>query len=121
MSARRHLFTFVLIMVGLGVGIAVPAQAQARGNGKRYAVSSDKAMSVTRTVLQRQGYEVVRVAHAEDAQVIYYRRGSNASGNRPGNGKGAIERLVIRAVERRVVFEGATPAILADIDFGLKP
>ena len=114
MSARKQLFIFVLAIVTLGAGITVPAHAQ--GKGKRYAVSSDKAMSVTRTVLQRQGYEVVRVVHAEDAQVIYYRRGSNGR----GKGKGPVERLVIRMVERRVVFEEATPAILVDIDFNLK-
>jgi hypothetical protein len=48
--------------------------------------------------------------------VVSYRRGS--SGRRKG--KGPLERLVIRLVERRVVFEEATPAILVDIDFNLK-
>jgi hypothetical protein len=114
MSARKQLFTFALASMALGVGITAPAHAQ--GKGKHYAVSSDKAMSVTRTVLQRQGYEVVRVIHAEDAQVIYYRRGSNGR----GKGKGPVERLVIRQVERRVIFEEATPAILVDIDINLK-
>jgi hypothetical protein len=116
MSARNQLFIFALAIVALGAGITAPAHAQGKGKGKHYSVSSDKAMSVTRTVLQRQGYEVVRVVHAEDAQVIYYRRGSNGR----GKGKGPVERLVIRLVERRVVFEEATPAILVDIDFNLK-
>lgn len=115
MSARKQLFTVVLALVALGAGIAAPAHAQGKGKGKHYSVSSDKAMSVTRTVLQRQGYEVVRVVHAEDAQVIYYRRGSNGR----GKGKGPVERLVIRMVERRVVFEDAPSAILVDIDIDL--
>jgi hypothetical protein len=116
MSARKQLFVFALAIAALGVGITTPAHSQGNGKGKHYSVSSDKAMSVTRSVLQRQGYEVVRVVHAEDAQVIYYRRGSNGR----GKGNGPLERLVIRTVERRVVFEEATPAILVDIDFHLK-
>jgi hypothetical protein len=116
MSASRQLFTLALAVVALGAVITAPAHAQGKGKGKHYTVSSDKAMSVTRTVLQRQGYEVVRVVHAEDAQVIYYRRGSSGR----GKGKGPVERLVIRMVERRVVFEEAAPAILVDIDLNLK-
>ena len=116
MSARKQLLAVALAILALGVGITAPAHAQGKGKGKHYAVSSDKAMSVTRTVLQRQGYEVVRVVHAEDAQVVYYRRGSNGR----GKGNGPVERLVIRMVDRRVVFEEATPAILVDIDFNLK-
>jgi hypothetical protein len=116
MSARNHLFIFALAIVALGASITAPAHGQGKGKGKHYSVSSDKAMSVTRGVLQRQGYEVVRVVHAEDAHVVYYRRGSNGR----GKGKGPVERLVIRTVERRVVFEEATPAILVDIDFHLK-
>ena len=38
---------------------AAPVAAQ--GNCKRYAVSNDKAVSVTREVLVRRGFEVVRV------------------------------------------------------------
>ena len=116
MFARKQLFVFALVIAALGVGITTQAHAQGKGKGKHYSVSSDKAMDVTRVVLQRQGYEVVRVVHAEDAQVVYYRRGSNGR----GKGKGPVERLVIRMVERRVVFEEATPAILVDIDFNLK-
>lgn len=116
MSARKQPFIFALALVALGLGISTPAQAQGKGNGKHYAVTSDKAMNVTRAVLQRQGYEVVRVAQSEGAQVVYYRRGNNGR----GKGKGPIERLVIRTVDRRVVFEEATPAILVDIDFNLK-
>jgi hypothetical protein len=116
MSPRKQLFIVALVLVALGAGITAPAEAQGKGKGKHYTVSSDKAMSVTRTVLQRQGYEVVRVVHAEDAQVVYYRRGNNGR----GKGKGPVERLVIRTVERRVVFEEAPPAILVDIDVNLK-
>ena len=116
MSARNQLSIFALTIMALGAGITTAAHAQGKGKGKHYSVSSDKAMSVTRAVLQRQGYEVVRVVHAEDAQVIYYRRGSNGR----GKGKGPVERMAIRMVERRVVFEEAPSAILVDIDLNLK-
>jgi hypothetical protein len=73
-------------------------------------------MSVTRTVLERQGFEVVRVVRSEDAQVIYYRAGNHGR----GRGKGPIERMVIRTVERRIVFEDTPSGILVDIDLNLK-
>jgi hypothetical protein len=90
--------------------------AQGKGNGKRYAVSHDKALEITRSVLVRQGFEVVRVMQSEDAQVIYYRRGNRGR----GKGRGPVERIVIRTVERRVIFEEAPPAIMVDIDVRLR-
>ncbi len=67
-------------------------------------------------MLQRQGYELVRVVHDSDTQVIYYRRGNNGR----GKGKGPMERMVIRTVERRIVFEEVPSGILVDIDVQLK-
>jgi len=114
MRARRAVFGIALAVAALTALAAVPAHAQ--GKGKHYSVSTDKAMDVTRVVLQRQGYEMVRVVHERDTQVIYYRRGNNGR----GKGKGPMERMVIRTVDRRVVFEEAPSAILVDIDFQLK-
>jgi hypothetical protein len=93
---------------------ATPAHAQ--GKGKHYAVSGDRAMDATKAVLQRQGYELVKVVRDADTQVIYYRRGNHGR----GKGKGPMERMVIRTVNRRVVFEEAPSAILVDIDFQLR-
>jgi hypothetical protein len=90
--------------------------AQGKGHDKRYAVSNDKAMDVTRAVLGRQGFEVVRIIRSEDAQVIYYRRGNKGR----GKGKGPVERMIIRTVDRRIVFEETPPAILVDIDIKLR-
>ena len=56
------------------------------------------------------------MVRSDDAQVIYYRAGNRGR----GKGKGPVERMVIRTVERRVVFEEAPPAILVDIDLNLK-
>jgi hypothetical protein len=116
MRARRIVAGVALAVAALTLATAAPAHAQGKGKGKHYAVTSDKAMDATKVVLQRQGYELVRVVREHDTQVIYYRRGNNGR----GKGKGPMERMVIRTVDRRVVFEEAPSAILVDIDFQLK-
>ena len=116
MSPHRRLLAALITLLALGTMAAAPAHAQGKGQAKHYAVSSDRAMSVTRAVLERQGFEVVRVVRSEDAQVIYYRAGNHGR----GRGKGPIERMVIRTVERRIVFEDTPSGILVDIDLNLK-
>jgi len=74
-------------------------------------VSTHHALGVTKEVLVRQGYDVVRVDVAGDDQVVYYRRGS--MGN--GKGKGPVQRLVIRRVESHLVFVDTPDTILAAI------
>lgn len=102
---------------------AEPDQAQDKqdkGTGKEkekhYAVSSDRAVTVTRNVLVRQGYDIVRIERVGPTQIVYYRAGNRGR----GRGKGPIQRMVIRTVERRVIFEEAPPAIMVDIDVNLK-
>lgn len=114
MSRRGRLLAVLVALVALGTLAAAPVQAQASATAKQYAVSAERAMDVTRAVLQRRGFAVVRVMSSEDAQVIYY-RGSpvGAEGARP------IERIVIRTMGHRVVFEDAPAALMADIDRGL--
>jgi hypothetical protein len=116
MSPRRRLLAALVTLLALGTMAAPRAHAQGKSKAKHYAVSSDRAMTVTRTVLERQGFEVVRVVRSEDAQVVYYRAGNHGR----GKGKGPVERMVIRTVERRVVFEDAPPAVLVDIALNLK-
>jgi hypothetical protein len=96
-------------------GLAVTALALTATTTKahaQYATTANDAMSATRVVLQRKGYEVVRVVRNGDAQVIYYRRVDQRGG--------AMERMVIRTIERRVVFEGVPSALLEGIDHELK-
>jgi hypothetical protein len=118
MRARRVIAGIAVAVAALSVAMATPAQAQGKGQGKgkHYTVSTSKAMDVTRVVLERQGYELVRVVQAPGSQVIYYRRGNKGR----GKGQGPMERMVIRTVERRVVFEDVPSAILVDIDLQLK-
>ena len=84
----------------------------AQGKGKHYPVSRDKAVTVTREVLVRQDYEVVRIEADGPSQIVYYR----AVNKGKGKGKGRIEKMVIRREAERIVFVDTPAAILVDID-----
>jgi len=114
-TARQLLWSAIVFVALLGAASA-PAQAQGKGKAKHYVVSSDKAVSVSRTVLVERGYQVVRVERVGPNRVIYFRRGNNGR----GKGKGPLQRLVIRTVRERVFFEEAEPSVLIDIDVKLK-
>ena len=119
MHARRFAAGLALVLGALALS-AAPAHAQGKGKGKdkdkHYAVTSDRAVNVTRTVLVRQGFDVVRIERVGVTQVVYYRAGNHGR----GKGKGPLERMVIRTVDRRVVFEEVPPAVMIDIDVNLK-
>lgn len=114
-AARQMLWSGLAVVALIGVA-AAPVHAQGKGKAKHYVVSSDKAVSVTRTVLIEQGYHVVRVERIGATRVIYFRRGNKGR----GKGKGPLQRMVIRTVRDRVVFEEAEPSILVNIDVKLK-
>lgn len=111
----RHLLWSGLAALALILS-AAPAEAQGKAKDKHYVVSSEKAVSVTRTVLVRQGYTVVRIQRVGPTHVVYYRRGNMGR----GKGKGPIQRMVIRTVRDRVMFEETEPSVLVDIDVRLK-
>ena len=115
--ARRALCSGLALAALVSVS-AAPAQAQGKVKYKHYAVTSDKAVTVTRTVLVERGYNVVRVERVGATQIVYYRPGKGKWGR--GKGKGPIQRLIIRTVRDRVVFEDAEPDVLVDIDVKLK-
>ena len=116
MRTSRQLLWSALVAVTL-IGLAAsPAHAQGKGKYKHYVVSTDRAITVTRTVLVRQGYDVVRVQRVGPTQVVYYRPGKKWR----GKGKPPVHRMVIRTVENRVVFEDTEPSVLMDIDVRLK-
>src|SRR5216110_3472306 len=105
---------YALVIAALVV-CATPLGAQ--GNGpKKYAVSNDRALIVTKEVLVKQGYEVVRVENSGRDYVVWYRRGNRGR----GKGKGPPVKMVIHRTEDRVVFLSAPSAVLVDIDIRLK-
>ena len=115
MHPRRFAAGLALAFLTVAVSVA-PAHAQGKGKDKHYAVSNDRAVTVTRNVLVRQGYNVVRIERVGASQVVYYRAGNRGR----GRGKGPLQKMVIRTVERRIVFENTPPAIMVDIDVNLK-
>ncbi|HET7584080.1 MAG TPA: hypothetical protein VFK13_04185 [Gemmatimonadaceae bacterium] len=86
------------------------AHAVPPGHAKK-VVTVDQAVVVTREVLVKHGYEVVRVEEKKGVKIVYYRRGN--MGN--GRGKGPVERMVIRPSTETVLFEDAPPKVLVDV------
>jgi hypothetical protein len=104
------------IGLALIVCAVLPLGAQGRGHKKEFVVAPDRAISVTREVLVRQGYEVVRITTVGDDRVIYYRRGNMGR----GKGKGPLVKMIVRRVENRVVFVDTPDGILVDINLRLR-
>lgn len=111
----RTLMTSLVVGLGLVVAAALPAQAQAKGP-KRYAVTSDKAFNVTKEVLGKHGYQVVRIEVKGNDRIVYYRRGNMGR----GRGLGPTQVLIIRRVENRIVFVDVPDVVLVDIDVRLR-
>src|SRR5712692_1140373 len=95
--------------------LALPAAAQVRCP-KKSAVTTDRALVVTKEVLVKQGYDVVRVENSGRDYVVWYRRGNMGR----GKGKGPPVRMVIHRDMDRVVFLETPNAVLVDIDVRLK-
>jgi hypothetical protein len=115
-AIRRLLCSGVVAVALAGMTVSpVGAQTKVKVKVKDYAVTSDRAISVTRTVLVQRGYNVVRVERVGPTQVVYYR----VKRNKHGRTVGPMQRLVIRTVRDRVVFEEAEPSVLIDIDVKL--
>lgn len=110
MTTRFVLGALCLTLLG-----AAPLAAQGKGP-KHYAVTTDRALHVTRAVLTEQGFEVVRVEVQGADQVVFYRRGNMGK----GKGKGRLERMVVRRLENRIVFVDTPDAFLVQIDLRLK-
>lgn len=114
MSLRRHLLVLAFGLVALATAGSTSAQAQ--GKSREYTVTRDRALVVTREVLVKQGFEVIRIEDKDDYQIIHYRRGNMGK----GKGKGPPVTMIIRKVRNRIVFENAPSGILVDIDIRLK-
>src|SRR5882724_3245053 len=105
---------YALVIAAL-VAFGAPLAAQGKGP-KKYAVSNDRALVVTKEVLVKQGYEVVRVENSGRDYIVWYRRGNRGR----GKGKGPPVKMVIHRTEDRVVFLSVPSAVLVDIDVRLR-
>ncbi|PYO43150.1 MAG: hypothetical protein DMD33_07050 [Gemmatimonadetes bacterium] len=103
-----------LCLVAVGI-LVTPLAAQGKGR-KKYAVTNDRALVVTKDALVKQGYEVVSVENSGHDVVVWYRRGNRGR----GKGKGPPAKMVIHRTEDRVVFLSAPSEVLVDIDVRLK-
>src|SRR5207245_11808116 len=92
-------------------GLAMPAAAQGKGP-KKYAVSTDQALVVTKDVLVKQGSEVVRVENRGRDYVVWYRRGNKGR----GKGKAPPVRMVSHGHVGGLVFLDRTQSVLAEGD-----
>lgn len=107
----KRMLPIVLVLAAVA---AVPLAAQ--GPKREFVIEPTRARSVTREVLVRQGFEVVRIETAGNDQVVYYRRGNMGR----GKGKGPMAKMIIRRVENRIVFVDTPDAILVDINLRLR-
>ena len=106
-------------LVALCAAAVHSAEAQGRGAGKnkmppgqaKKVVTAGAAVVVTREVLVKHGYTVVRIEDVGLTHVIYYRRGNMGR----GRGLGPIERMVVRPSGDIVVFEAGPAPVLLDI------
>src|SRR2546422_10983439 len=96
-------------------GLAMPAAAQGKGP-KKYAVTTDQALVVTKDVLVKQGYAVVRAENGGRDYVVWYSRGNKE----PGTGKGPPVSQVSHCDVDRVRFLGTTRAVLGATDSRVK-
>jgi hypothetical protein len=103
-----------LVLAVLLTLVAPPASAQ--GPKREFVIEQTRAMSITRDVLVRQGYEVVRVQNVRNDRIVYYRRGNMGR----GKGKGPLMKLIIRRTANRVIFVETPNAVLVDINVRLR-
>ena len=113
--SRRNLKLLVL-SAALAIGTTLTSPVAAQGKPKHYATTTDRAITITREVLVKQGYEVVKIEKDGDRQIVWYRSGNQGR----GKGKGKLEKMIITREKDRVVFVETPPAILVDIDVRLR-
>ena len=91
------------------------AQQQKEPAGKKdkdpATVTLDVALSATKQVLVKQGFEVVSVETLGNGHVVMYRAGNRGR----GKGKGPPLRMVIRRVENRIVLDDAPEGLKVEI------
>jgi len=92
-----------------------PAGKQEKQDKNPAAVTLDVALSATKEILVKQGFEVVSVETLSDRQIVTYRAGNQGR----GKGKGPPVRMVIRRVENRIVLDDAPEGLRVEIGIRL--
>lgn len=112
----------VALLSALGA-VASPALAQGKKGGAPAAsqktppgqakkqVSPKEAVVVTRDLLIKHGFQVVRVETVKGAEVIYYRAGNQGR----GRGQGPLRQMIVRPSGNIVTFESAPEGVRLDI------
>ena len=109
-----------------GSAIASPLLAQGKkGGGAAVAktppghakkpVTTSQAVLISRELLVKHGFTIVRVETVKDAQVIYYRAGNQGR----GRGHGPVQTMVVRPAGNIVTFEAAPEKVRLDIKLQL--
>jgi hypothetical protein len=119
---RQMLGISTAIPAVLALG-AAPVAAQAKAKPKpehtqskdHSAISIDLALSATKDVLVKQGFEVVRIETQGEKQIVYYRAGNQGK----GQGKGPPMRMVVQRVSDRIVIEDAPDDVKLEIGIKL--
>ena len=83
------------------------------GHAKK--VSASDGVVLSRQLLVKHGFEVVRVEIVNGSQVIYYRAGNQGR----GRGHGPVSKMVVRPAGDIVVFDGAPEKVRLDIKIQL--
>lgn len=106
---RFSLLRIVSLVGILAIGASSDLLGQGKGKGKK--VTADAAVVVTRDILVKHGYQVVRVETVGVTQVIYFRRGNMGK----GKGLGPVEKMIVRPRGDIVVFENAPSRVHIDV------
>jgi hypothetical protein len=94
--------------------VIATAKAPPPGHAKKQ-VTPASAVVVSREVLVKHGFTVVRVEQVGPTQVIYYRSGNKGR----GRGQGKLEKMIVRPSGTVVIFETTPAPVLADIKIRL--
>jgi hypothetical protein len=84
------------------------------GQAKKH-VTTDEAVGLSRKILVKHGFQVVRVENLRGAQVIYYRAGNNGR----GRGLGPVQKMIIRPSGTIVTFEAVPERVRLDLKLQL--
>lgn len=122
-----RLITTLSIAVALTAAsaVATPALAQGKGGGAaasrtppgqaKKQVTTSQAVVLSRDLLVKHGFTVVRVETVKGAQVIYYRAGNRGR----GRGLGPVQSMIVRPSGSIVTFEAVPEKVRLDIKLQL--